>query len=72
MKLVHLVVLAQVLSNLSVAVLVVGHDDVTGVCGCDTRFAIKLSRQIALPVFLVLPDVLNSERKTIVHQQWLA
>lgn len=71
-ELVHLVVLSQVLSNLGVAVLVVGDDDVAGVgCG-DASLAVVLARQVALPVLLVLSYVLNAERVAVVHQQRLA
>lgn len=61
MKFIHLVVLAQVLTNFSVTMVVVGHDDITSVSGCDTRFAVELSRQIALPIFFIFTDVLYSE-----------
>lgn len=60
------------LSNFRVAVLVVRYDDVARIGGGDACFAVVLSRQIALPVFFVLPNVLNAKRVTVVHQQRFA
>lgn len=60
------------LPNLRVAVFVVGHDDVAGVGRRDPGLAVVLARQIALPVLFVLPDVLDAEGVTVVHQQGLA
>lgn len=72
MELVHLVILPQMLSNFSVAMLVVGDDNVTCISRRHSRFAIVLSRQIALPVFFVLANILNAERVSIMNQQWFA
>lgn len=60
------------LPNLRVAVLVVRHDDVAGVGGRDPRLAVVLARQVALPVLLVLADVLDAKRVAVVHQQRFA
>jgi type IV secretory pathway TrbD component len=65
----HLVVFSQVLANFGVAVLVIGDDDFTGIGRCHPRFAVVLSREIALPVLFILPNVLDAERITIVNQQ---
>lgn len=54
------------------AVLVVGHDDVASVRGGHARLAVELARQVALPVLLVLADVLNAEGVPVVDQQRLA
>lgn len=43
-QLVHLVVLSQVLSNLSMTVLVVRDDDIPGIGGCYASFAVVLPR----------------------------
>lgn len=71
-ELVHLVVLSQVLSDLGMAVLVVGHDDIARISRRHARFAVVLSRQITLPVLFILANVLNAERVSVVNQQRLA
>lgn len=60
------------LPDLGVAVLVVRHDDIAGIGRGDPGLAVVLARQVALPVLLVLADVLDAERVPIVHQQRLA
>lgn len=67
----HLVVLAEVLSDLRVAMLVVGHDYVARLGRRNTSLAIELSRQVALPVLLVLAHVLNAERVAVMDKQRL-
>lgn len=61
MKFVHLVVLAQVLPNLGVAMVVVSHDYVTCICGRDSSLAVEFSGQIALPIFFIFSNVLDSK-----------
>lgn len=72
MQLVHLVILPQVLSNFCVAMLIVRHDDFAAVSRCNSSLAIELSRKIALPIFLVLANVLNAEREAVVNEEWFA
>lgn len=67
-----LVVLAQVLSYFGVAMLVVGDNNLAVLGGRDTRLAVELARQIALPVLLVFAHVLNAEGVTVVDEQRFA
>lgn len=60
------------LTYLGMAVFVVGNYNLARIrCG-NPCLAIKFTRQIALPVFLILANVLNAERMTIVDQQRFA
>lgn len=60
------------LSDLCVTMLVVGHNYVARLRGGDTCFAVVLSRQVALPILLVLANVLDAEREPVVDEQRLA
>ena len=60
------VVFAQVLADFRVAVFVVGDDDLPLVGGRHASLAIIFSRQITLPVFFVLANVLDAEWVAVV------
>lgn len=66
-----LVILLQVLPYFGVAMLVVGNNDFARVGRGDACLAIELSRQIALPIFLILAYVLDAERVSVMHQERL-
>lgn len=73
MLLLHLfVVLAQVLSNFSVTMLVIGDNDLAVFGRCDSRFAVEFARQITLPVLFIFAHVLDPERMAIVDKQRFA
>lgn len=61
------VVLFQMLSYLCMAMLIICNNDFTSISGCDACFTIELSRQIALPIFFILANILDAKRMTIVH-----
>lgn len=69
MELVHFVVLSQMLSNLGVTMFIVRDDDIARISCRHTCLAVVLSREIALPVFFVLSDVLDAKRKAVVYEK---
>lgn len=69
---VHFIVLAQVLSDLRVAVLIIGYNNVSSLSCGHACLAVELSREIALPVLFVLADVLNAKGESVMDEQRLA
>lgn len=62
------VVLFQMLPYFGVAMFIIRNDDLARIGRGDARFAIELPRQIALPIFLIFPYVLDAEWESIMHQ----
>lgn len=60
------------LADFGVTMLVVGDNDLAVLGGRHSGLAVELTRQIALPVLLILAHVLNAERVSVVDQQRFA
>lgn len=63
-----LVVFAQMLSNFRMTMLVIGDNNFARFRCRHPSLTVKLSREIALPIFLIFSYILDTERVIIVEQ----